>query len=90
MASQSGRPTPLASISKEAEIVHHMSSQLEALARVLSYVHTADPDQRPTVSPDDFISIMGLFQEHLTTLKDIAGGIDRAAEHEMTTALAIA
>jgi hypothetical protein len=89
MANQSGKPTPLASISKEADIVRHMSTQLESLARVLSYVPTTDPDQKPTVSPDDFVSIMGLFQEHLATLKDIAEGIDRAVEHEMTTGLTL-
>lgn len=72
-------------IRDETEIVHGISQQLEALARVLTYVKTEGDEQDPnptTIKPTDFVCIMQIFQEKLESLEDLAGGIEGAVQHE--------
>jgi hypothetical protein len=70
-------------------IIYGLSTQLEALARVLSRVETVESDQDdPIITPKDFVRIMQLFQEKLYSLKDISGSLDGAVEDDKPTPLA--
>jgi hypothetical protein len=62
-------------------IIYGLSTQLEALARVLTQVRTVeDPDQDPPITPEEFVSIMQVFHEKLYALKDISGSLDGVVE----------
>jgi hypothetical protein len=71
----------------ETNILRHLSTRLETLARVLSHVQTVDEDQDPTIKPDDMVCLMELFQEDLSSLRDLAETLDRVAERDAASSL---
>ena len=77
----SKNPTLADEIRDETEIVLGIAQQLEALARVLTYVTTeGDEQDPPIITPEDFVCIMQVFHEKLVSIEDLAGGVEAAVE----------
>jgi hypothetical protein len=60
---------------RDAEAIHMYSLQLEALARTLTHVHTADGAGKSSLKSDDLVHIMNIFQCDLDAIRDHAQGI---------------
>jgi hypothetical protein len=75
-----------AEISREAQAIHMYSLQLEALARTLTHVHTADDAGQSSLKAQDLVHIMNIFQCDLDAIRDHAQGIIFSMEKEIQPA----
>ena len=87
MAMQLVKRATVAEFSHATNILRHLSTRLEVLARLLSQVQTEGDDEDPTVTPEDMVCIMELFQEDLSSIKDLAETLDRVAEEDSASTL---